>query len=692
MSQHDLTLASPFAVALAQARAKTLRPPPKIDLIQWADKTRYLSREASSTGGRWDTSRVAIARGPMKSVTEPGVHIISVMACTQLAKTELILNIVGFHIHRDPSPILCVYPTESAAETWSKDRLATMLRDSPKLRRIIDDRARASGNTILHKSFPGGQISIVGANSPTELAQRPIRLVLADEIDKFPASAGSEGDPLSLAEERAGTFPTSYLFVRVCSPTIKGASRIETSWLESDMRRPYVPCPHCDHEQVLTWKHVQWNKDADGQHLTDTAMIYCEECGAGWTEPDRLDSLPLVKWRQTRKFKCCDKDQDPMNTRSWRLDAENEVGRATCTECGKDAVSNEHAGFHINKLYSPWEPLSKLAAKFVLSKNDPERLKTFINTQLAETFEEVATETVGDEALLARREAYAAALPQGVGLLTAGVDTQDNRLEVEVVGWGQDEESWGIDYKIFPGDPSLPDVWQDLDDYLLTQWTREDGRTMSVQAAAVDTQGHHSQAAYAFCRKLSGRRVWAIQGKSDQTGKRSPVWPRKPSLKNKGRVPLYSVGTQAAKDMIFRRLALTEPGPGYTHFPATYDAEYFAQLTAEKPRPKMVGGNRFYVWQCPSGKRNEALDCRVYAYAALCGLQAAGLQLNKRVAENAGTTIRVNEKLPAPQQVPAAAVELVKEPSHVNVVESREPVRSRKSKRRPQQGFRDNVW
>lgn len=669
--------ASALATRLTLVRRDTLRPPPTMNLVEWADAYRFLSREASSTGGRWETSRVPIARGPMLAVTEPGVHILTVMACTQLTKTELLLNIAGYHIHLDPSPILAIYPTENSAETWSKDRLAPMLRDTPALRGIIDDRARASGNTILHKSFPGGHITIVGANSPTELAQRPIRLVLADEVDKYPASAGAEGDPISLAEERAATFPTSYKFVRVCSPTIKGASRIEKSWLESDMRRAYVPCPHCEHEQVLTWAHVRWSKTEDGEHRPETAAIYCEACGAGWSEPQRLDAMPLVKWRQTRRFKCCGADQDPMVTRRWRWDADNEVGRAVCAECGQDAVSNLHAGYHVSKLYSPWEPITKLAAKFLLARKDPERLKTFINTQLAETFEEVTTDRVSDDALLARREVYAAPVPAGVGILTAGVDVQDNRLECEVVGWGADEENWGVDYRVFVGDPSQPDVWSELDAYLQTRWLREDGRTLVVEASAVDVQGHNSQSAYAFCRRLIGRRVWAVRGKAETTGRRSPVWPRKPTMRNKGKVPLYELGTQAAKDMIFRRLGIEAPGPGYSHFPATYDAEYFAQLTAEKPVPKTVAGNRFWVWENPPGKRNEALDCRVYAYAALCGLQAAGLQLNRRLAEVAGTV-----HVAAQPEQPAAQASTLSAPPRAGIVESTDSRRPAPARRR----------
>lgn len=604
-----------------RARSQGLRPPPNMTLPEWADTFRRLSKEASSTGGRFETARVEVARGPMLAVTEPGVHELTVMSCTQLMKTELINNIVGYHMHLDPCPMLVLQPKEDMAEAWSKDRLAPMIRDTPALADLFgDSKSRDSSQTILHKTFPGGHITVVGAASPSNLAMRPIRIVLADEVDKYPVSAGAEGDPLSLAEERTATFPVNYLLIRVCSPTVKGSSRIEQSYLESDQRRPFVGCPHCGHRQHLTWSHVQWGKDEEGTDDPDSAQIYCLECGCGWSEADRLRALETVEWRQTKPFRCCGADQTP---HQW-----DHNGRALCEHCGRQAVSNRHAGFHVSKLYSPWEPMAKLARKFLAARNDPERLKTFVNTQLAETWEERGT-AVDASGLMSRRELYAAEIPDGVALLTAGVDVQDDRLEIEVVGWGRDEESWSVAYEILHGDPGQPEVWHRLDELLQRRWLNAAGRPYVIEAASVDTGGHNTQSAYQFCRQRGGRRIWAVKGASEKPGARSPVWPRKPTLKNAGRVPLYIVGVNAAKDAVVKRLGISAPGPGYSHFPADRDSEYFEQLTAERLVVREHAGVRSRVWVCPKGRRNEALDCRVYAYSALQGLLAIGIQLNR---------------------------------------------------------------
>lgn len=533
-----------------------------------------LSPEASAEHGRWNTARVEVARGPMLAISEPGVHTITLKTCTQLMKTEFINNVVGYHIHLDPSPIMVVQPREADAEEWSKKRFAPMLRDTAVLQgKVKDPRARDSDNTILSKTFPGGHITMVASNSPAGLAMRPIRIACCDEVDKYPASAGGEGDPIALITERMATF-WNWLLILVCSPTEKTTSRIAASYNESDQRKFFVPCPHCGHEQPLNWSQVQWQKDENGNHLPETAAYACEDCGGLWDEPQRLAAISRGKWIATAPF-------------------------------------NGHAGFHINKIASPWEPLAKLVEKFLAARKYPERLKVFINTQLAEETEEQG-EKVEWESLRDRRENWGREAPEEVLVITAGVDVQADRLEMEVIGWGMGEENWSLAYRIFHGDPAEREVWAELDKYLQQPIKSKWGIFLHIACCCIDSGGHHTQEVYDFCRRRLGRKVFPVKGRSQAA---QPLVGR-PTRNNRLKIPLYPVGTDTAKERLMYRLRISEPGAGYCHFPAWYDEEYFRQLTAEQQVTKFSRGQPYLVWQ-KLRARNEALDCRVYGMAAL---------------------------------------------------------------------------
>lgn len=292
-----------------------LKPPPRLSLIEWAETYRRVASKTSASSGQWKTSSQPCAYGIMAAMTEADTHTVSVMAATQLVKTEFLINVAGYYIHQDPSSILLVQPTQGAAISFSKERFAPTVLVTPALRELVHPpKARDSENTLAHKSFPGGSLDFVGANSPTDLASRPKRIILCDEIDKYPPSAGAEGDPLKLAEERASTYKAigRAKFARTCSPTVEGISRIGREYKASDQRKLFVACPHCGHEQILTWAHVQWDKDARGNALPETARLVCEICGAEWSERERIASLDTLKdapgygWRQTREFVCCD--------------------------------------------------------------------------------------------------------------------------------------------------------------------------------------------------------------------------------------------------------------------------------------------------------------------------------------------------------------------------------------------------
>lgn len=624
-------------------------PPPRISVPDWADRYRKLAKEAGSTSGNWETATVEIARGPMLAATESGVHIITVMCCTQLMKTALLENLFGYFAHLDPCPMLLLQPKEDAAEQFSKERITPLVRVTPVLRDLIGGhKQKNSKETLLYKSFTGGFLALAGAGSPDNLARRPIRVLLADEVDKYPITR--EGDPITLAEERTATFGLNWLSVRACSPTVEDESRIAASYEDSDQRRASVTCPHCGHRQFPDFfKHIHWSSDGD-KHHTKQAMIHCESCGTGWSEGDRLRSLRTIQWHQTKPFECCGTRHVPLNLyeQAWHADdvtavskvwqwsasERHAVHRVVCPECGKLGVDNIHAGYQASKLFSPWQKdkPSDIAEKYLKAKGDPDKELAWWNTQMGLPHRPNYGKRLPVDVLLARREVFSAEVPDGVAVLTAGIDTQNDRLEVEVVGWGKDEESWSVAFDVIEGDLETAEPWLRLDAYLKQIWRRADGRGFTIMAACHDSGGNHTQKVYEFSQERLGRRIWAIKGESATGGKRSPIWPNKrPTSKTRAKFRPIILGVNSAKDSIRSRLHIEQPGPGYMHFSTDRDMGYFTQLTAERLVMKESAGQRYSVWELPNGKANEALDCRVYAYAALCGLFHSGLKLNARV-------------------------------------------------------------
>lgn len=624
---------------LRLAALKGLTPPPRISVPEWADRYRKLAGEAGSNSGRWKTNTVEVARGPMLAVTEPGVHIITAMVATQLLKTSLIENVFGFFAHLDPCPMLLVQPKEDAAQQFSKERVTPLIRATPALRNLIGTgKTRSAEETLLFKQFPGGFLALAGAGSPDNLARRPVRVVMYDEVDKYPVTR--EGDPIALGDERMATFGTNWLSIRVCSPTVEDESRIAASHAEGDQRAASVECPHCGHRQFLDFfRHVQWQKAEDGEHLPKTAQIFCECCGCGWSEGERLRSLQTIRWHQTRPFQCCGRSHSPRDAyeRAWRNEDKAPLGavwdwwsgdrwavyRARCPICGKWGVDNEHASFQAGKLYSPWQKdrPQDIARKWLTSKDDEEKKQAWWNTQLGLPYRPRVGREIKGASLLERREVWAAEVPDGVATITAGVDTQGDRLEVEIVGWGRGEESWSLRYEVLEGDPALPEVWERLDAILTRPMARSDGRLFMVTAACIDSGGHHTTEVYKFCKARRLRKVWAIKGASETSGQRSPIWPsRKATRARSSDYKPVILGTNAAKDRISGCLQIESPGRGYMHFGADWDAGAFDQLTGERLVRKVRSGRVYRIWEPRRGVAHERLDCRVYAYAALWGL------------------------------------------------------------------------
>jgi len=565
---------------VAEAFLEALEPPRPLTVSQWADEFRMLSPEASAEPGRWDTSRAPYQRAIMDAIGDPLIDTVVVMSSAQIGKTEILCNFIGYRMDLDPGPMLLIQPTLEMAEAFSKDRLDPMLRDSPTLRAKVRLNKRDASNTIRHKAFPGGHLTLAGSNSPAGLASRPIRDVLADEVDRWDVS--EEGDPLALAKKRTTTFWNRKHLI-VSTPTIKGISRIEAKFEESDQRRFYVACPHCDHRHVLEWKYVKWTSGNP-----ETAHLVCPSCGCEIDEAGRSVML---------------RDPQP---------------RAAAPFRGV-------AGFHVWEAYSPWRRLSDIVADFLEAKKSPETLQVFINTSLGETWEEQGEQAQG-HVLLARRERYAHQVPEGACFLTMGVDTQDDRLEALIMGWGPGEESWVIDYRIIPGDPQRPEPWVALDEILNGSFQHATGTRLQIGSTCVDTAGHRTQYAYDYVGKRQHQRVYAIIGRdgSDRPIVSSPA--QKRSGKDPRKVALYTVGVDTCKALVYSRLRITERGSGFVHLPMEYDTgnehhagvdeEFIAQLTAEKLITKHKSGVPHRVW-VQTRPRNEALDMFVYAVAAL---------------------------------------------------------------------------
>ena len=563
---------------LVREAVQTLKPPPKLTISEWADAERRLSPEASAEPGRWISARAEYQGGIMVAVSDPCIEAVVFMKSAQVGATEIVNNVVGYYVRHDPSPILCLQPTLDMAKTWSKDRLMPMVRDTPTLLGSISEKKRAKDSTIFHKVFPGGHLTISGANSPASLASRPIRVLLCDEVDRYPVSAGDEGDPVSLAKKRTTTFWNRKLVI-TSTPTIKGSSRIEQAYESTDKREYYVPCIHCGEKQTLKWKNVKWEKDKPL-----TAALYCEVCGAGWSESDKLKAIKKGEWRASGEFRGV-------------------------------------AGFRLNELYSPWVAVTDMASNFLEAKKYPETLKTWVNTALGESWQEDQGEGVEYEMVYARKEHYPAPVPVSDVVLTAGIDTQGDRLEVEVVAWGKDYESYSVDFAILEGDPNQPGVWSLLDEYLAQSFKDETGKKHRIQGTCIDSGGAHTQPVYLYCKDRYFKRIFAIKGQA-QYGK--PIV-SKPTRNNAQRCRLYPVGTDTAKERIYSFLKIKDVGPGYCHFPDHYDKEFFKQLTSEKLQVRYVKGRSRKLW-VKTRKRNEALDCRIYSLAAL---EIIGVNLGK---------------------------------------------------------------
>lgn len=587
--------------------ARMVAPPPDLKVSEWADNYRKLSSESSAEPGQWYTDRAPFQRGIMDAVNDPSVWEIWVMKSAQIGWTEILNNVIGYFIDQDPSPALLIQPTGMLADTFSKDRLNPMLQDTPRLKgKVSDERVRAKerGNTIKHKRFPGGSLAIIGANSPSNLASRPIRVVLFDEVDRYPVNVGKlaqrEGDVISLAKKRTTTFWNRKI-LGGSTPTVKGVSAIEHRYAGSDKRRYFVHCPDCGEAQYLKWANMKWKRGLGGVHLPETAMYMCEHCGVLIDEKYKHPMLMKGFWKATAPF-------------------------------------NRIAGFHIWEAYSPWVSWPQMVETFIKAKDKPEDLQTFVNTSLGETWQDKGAE-VDPSSLPARVRPYDDKnIPSDVLLLTMGVDVQDNRLECVLWGWAKGEKRYRLQRFTLRGDPSQKEIWEgadaSLDGLLKKQWDIEDGRKLYIESTCVDSGGHHTQTVYNYCIARKQYRVFAIKG-SAGTGRLG--WPKHPSEVKESNAEVFVIGVDTIKDLFFTRLVeiKDEQADGYIGFGRGCDEKIFKELTSEAVVTKYIQGRNVRYWIPKSTKQaQEELDCAVYATAAFIA-RGADLELREKQRQEA---------------------------------------------------------
>lgn len=581
--------------------AQAAAPPPALTVSEWADAVRILPETSAGGGGRWRTSSTPYLRGVMDAVHEIGVQKIAVMGGAQVGKSEALHNILGYFIEHDPSPMLFVHPTATVAEEWSKERLGDMLRTTPALREVVrDDRSKRRGghdveSTLSLKMFPGGFLALGGANTPNTFARRSVRIVFGDDVDRWPAVVGEEGDPADLLWNRTTTFHNA-LGLYVSTPTLK-KGRIDTLFDRSDQRRYVVACPACGHQDWITWsdrKHFRVSYEGDDP---ESARLSCpnEACGALLEEADRRAMVADGAWRSTKIAK--------------------DIGLV---------------GFHLPTLVSMLGTVSlaELVGRWLSAmERGKETLRVFVNTVLAEGWED-KTARIDSQALLLRREDYGAGIevPARAAAITAGVDVQQNRFEVHVFAWGPAEERWLVDVRIVPGDPRQPETRAQLLEALNRRYAHALGPQLPIHIVFIDS-GYATQEVYDFVLANQVRRYFATKGIAGRSG--NPIV-LKPSEVRYGRdarpIRLYPINVDDAKSLIMNALNLVPPTdpaaprPGQMHFPLHLDAvdeEYFAQLGSEhkEERKNTFGAVTHEVW-VKDRDRNEGLDGAVLALSA----------------------------------------------------------------------------
>lgn len=581
----DATRAPSAAPGIYRAIARAIAPRKPLTVSQWADAHRRLSSKGSALPGQWHTARNPPLAEPMDCMSARStVREVVLMFPIQFGKTEVAVNTLGYCMDHDPGPIMVCLPGEVSMNKWVAQKLQPMIDESPAVKHALTSVAsRDSANTRTFKDFAGGQLYIEHAGSPSRLKSTSVRTLIVDEVDEFAANLTGGDDPLEMLDGRTSAFPGTYKRLYISTPQIKGISRIEAMWDKSDQRHYHVPCPHCGHMQHLTWAGLSWTPATTYERR---AVWYtCQDCGASIDEHHKTAMIAAGRWV-------------PANPES------------------------RTRGYHINALYYQFglgPRWADLVDRWLDVQNDPARLKTFINDRLAEPWEDAAMRAVKHNAVADRAEAYPLrTAPAGVILATAGVDTQDNRLAVHIIGWGHGMACWTLDYTELPGDPADDTVWTSLTELLNRPIAHASGGQIRIEAVAIDAGGHRTEAVKHYVRSRRVRRPMVTFG---ATANNAPILSKGKLMDvtwrgqtDKRGVTIYHVGTVAAKHWVYSRISTDAGKPDaadrLVHHSADLDAAFFSGLVGEIYNPAK---NRF---ENRKGARNEPLDTFVYAYAA----------------------------------------------------------------------------
>lgn len=601
-----------------------LKPPEKLHVDEWADKYRWISSESASEAGPWKTSRTPYLKEIMRAFTDPRVRIITVVAPSQVGKSEVQLNCLGYIIDNAPGSTMYVHPDLGVARSFSKLRIDPMLHDCKRLREKMRTKKKSSSSsTILQKSFPGGMLTIVGTESSKALSSTPVRYLIGDERDRWAFDADNEGDPWELAEARQTTFYNAKA-LEVSSPTVKGSSPIVKSFMQGTQAYWCHKCPECGEYHFILFDHIRFEtevKEIEGEKVYKANILgfACPSCGT--ITPEKIMRKQPQKW--------------------------------ICNN--PEAYETGHVSFWLSPFAHPWRAWQVIVDKFLKVKDDSLKLRAFVNTVLGQVWED-RSEIADEDTLLAKREFYDAELPNGVLGLTCGVDTQDNRLEYEVVGFGLYGETWGIKKGYIMGRPDSPEVWARLDDVIDHVYRFKNGKGLKIVVTCVDSGGHFTQDVYEQCRLRQNKRVFPIKGKGGEgipfVGKPSKVFIKGDRKKY---VWLYSLGVDAGKSIIMDNLKVQKAGAKYCHFPANeecnYDLNFFNGLLSEKlTLVKTRTGNK-WCWEKIAGHvANEALDCRNYALAGFRIWEPDMFALQKRLYETANHNSSQTKVKPKPKR------------------------------------------
>lgn len=567
-----------------------MKPPEQLTVSGWADRKRRLSPESSAEVGPWRTSRTPYLEEPMNAFNDPKVRHIVIVSSSQVGKSETINNILGYIIDQDPGSILFIHPTTIDAKEYSKLRIAPMIRDTKCLKaKVSDPKSRDSANTILQKTYPGGILTMCGSTEAHALASKPIRYIFGDERDRWATSAGNEGDPWDLATARQITFYNAKS-VEVSTPTIKGASAIERAYADGTKEHWKTKCPHCGEYNEITFEDIRFEKEetvvGNDKTYKITQLFYiCPSCGS-------ISDEATMKKQPSK----------------WVAD--------------NPAAYEQHGtrSFWLSSWISPWASWESTILQYLKALGNSKKMQVVYNTRFGLLWEDRG-DLEDEDSVMARREDYSAELPDGVLVLTMGVDTQDDRLEYEVVGHGHFGETWGIKKGIIMGRPDTDEVWKALDDVIDHIYRLENGVGLKISITFVDEGGHYTQDVRMRCAERLAKKVFAIKGRGgDGVPYTAPPKKQKIVIRGKaiGQCWCYEIGVDAGKQSIMDNIKVQAPGAKYCHFPKRddYASAYFKGLLSERLVYKEGHKNPWQWEKIPGHERNEALDCRNYAVAA----------------------------------------------------------------------------